>query len=158
MIPPLWVCSRWSGVTTVVTVRPPSQHKLIVKFSATLPNRSRGYLELPEGILTTRECTCYRLTLLGNVVVHCETGIFYEGQVIRHLVLMLHEGQLSDVTPFRPVLASAAAAHRSDACPQLKGTFQRVVHRFSPPPPFPHCIYCCEWQKYFYPLNFSILC
>lgn len=118
-------------MTTVVTVRPASQDRLIVKFSATLQNRSRGYSELPEGILTTRECTCYRFTLLGNVVVYCETGIFYEGQVIRHLVLMLHEGQLSDVTPFRPALASAAAAERSDVCPQLKGTFQRVVHRLA---------------------------
>lgn len=89
---------------------------------------SRDHSESPIGILTAGECTRNRLTLLGNATVHCKKGIFYEEQFIRHLVLMLHGGQLSDVTSLRPLLASGAAADRSDIYSGSVNVSYRVVY------------------------------
>lgn len=73
-----------------VAAYPQSQDKSIVKFLC--ENRSRGHSELPIGMLTTRQRARNHLTLLGNAMVHCETGILYEEQFIRHLVLMSDRG------------------------------------------------------------------
>lgn len=50
-------------------------------FPVVSTNTSRGHSELPVRILTTGECTRNRLTLFGNVTVHCKRGIFLWGAI-----------------------------------------------------------------------------
>lgn len=116
-----WLEIRWlrslqsSAATNTHCISRQDHCEILFPVSST--NTSRGHSELPVRILTTGECTRNRLTLFGNVMVHCKRGIFLWGAIHQTSGLDVAWGAviwLNPVTSLRPTLASGIATDRSD--------------------------------------------
>lgn len=77
-------------------------------------NTSRSHLELPVRNLTTGGGTCNRLTLFGNVTVHCKRGIFLWGAIHPTSGLDVDSSVGGGAVIRWPTTGSGTAADRSD--------------------------------------------